>query len=147
MIFKIAKFILRNVPDKWRSWLMIVCMMESALVRPGNTVKATLTVAVDGSHDFTLNDVEWSCVKKDRARAMLKNKYSLVEVANAFGVTVTDLKMQLLEDERVEQLHAKAAEALLPYREDGEPTRHPVTGLTWDQMKREGRDEHRKGDF
>ena len=142
MIFKIAKFILRNFPDKWRSWLMIICMMESALVRPGNTVQAVLSVMADGSHDFALNDVEWSYVKKDRARAMLHNRYSLVEVANAFGVTVTELKMQLLEEERVEKLHAMATAAM---REQHNNLNHcnaeGCDGVTCEEA------EHQKGDF
>jgi len=95
MIFKITKFILRRVPDKWRSWLMIICMMESALVRPGQSVEARLTIMADGSHDFTLNDVEWSESKKDRARSMLANFYSDIEVAEAMGVPLKELHEQL----------------------------------------------------
>lgn len=142
MIIKITKFILRNVPDRWRSWLMIICMMESALVRPGNTVKATLTVMADGQHDFTLNDVEWSCVKKDRARRMLREGCTLIEVANAYGTTVSDLKMQLLEDARVERLRAKAAEAMREYHNN----LNQCNAAGCDGVTCEGT-EHTKGDF
>lgn len=95
MIFKIVKFILRNCPDKWRSWLMIICMMESALVRPGHTIACRLTMSNDGEHDFTINDVEWSETKKDKARSMLRNGYLTSEVSKTMGVTVIELCRQL----------------------------------------------------
>ena len=95
MIFRIVRFILRNCPDKWRSWLMIICMMESALVRPGHAVECRLTVSNEGEHDFTINDVEWSETKKDKARSMLANFYSDIEVAEAMGVPVKELHEQL----------------------------------------------------
>lgn len=95
MIFKITKFVLRQIPDKWRSWLMIVCMMESALVRPGQAVEVRLTLSAEGEHDFTLNDVEWSETKKDKARSMLANFYSDIEVAEAMRVPLKELHEQL----------------------------------------------------
>jgi len=95
MIFKITKFIMRRVPDKWRSWMMIICMMESALVRPAHAVEVRLTMTAEGSPDFSVNDVEWSESKKDKARSMLANFYSDIEVAEAMGVPLKELHQQL----------------------------------------------------
>ena len=99
MIFKITKWIFRQMPDKWRRWIMIVAMIESALVRPGGRLSVELTLSKDGNHEVHFNRVGWSFPKKERARTMLAKGCSHSEVAEAFGVTVFELGQQLMEED------------------------------------------------
>lgn len=147
MTLKITRFIFRLMSEKTRRHLLVANLMESALVRPGGSIDLHLAFEKDGTHSYYSNGIEWSYPKKDRARNALRSGYSMQDVADAYGVSVSELQNQLLDREMVDRLHEKAAEALLPYCEDGTPATHPVTGLTWDQMKREDRGEHTKGDF
>ena len=99
MIFKITKWIFRQMPDKWRRWIMVVAMIESALVRPGGRLSAELRLSKEGDHQAYFNEVGWSFPKKERARDMLANGYSHSEVAETFGVTVFELGQQLMEED------------------------------------------------
>ena len=113
MIFKITRFVLRQVPDKWRSWLM-----ESALVRPGHGIRVELTLTHEGEHDFAVNDMDWSESKKDKARSMLANFYSDIEVAEAMGVPLRELHEQLKKSvTNVDDLHDQAEKHMLAQQE------------------------------
>lgn len=100
MIFRIIKLFLRNISDKWRLQFIVIGLMESALVRPGQKVVVSLNFEKDGTHSFSVNHVEWSCVKKDRALKMLRAGYTSGEVANAYGVDVSELEAQLADERR-----------------------------------------------
>lgn len=50
MKFELLKRMIRALPDKFRMKLLVMCAMESALVRPGQTIEFRLTVMKDGKH-------------------------------------------------------------------------------------------------